>query len=95
MSGSAEANDIWRALEPKVNAAIDQRAKNVIRSRRMNVTTAAANGVLGVTEPFGAAEIFVPYSTALASVAVGSSVRVVWFDGNMSTAVALWTGSVV
>ncbi|MEG1758381.1 MAG: hypothetical protein RR235_08005 [Oscillospiraceae bacterium] len=90
-----DANRFYESLRPMLKASIKEQTKDCIRSKKLNVTTAPSGGLIGLTEPFGSKEIFIPYSSALQSVAAGASVRVVWFGNDMSTAVALWTGNVV
>ncbi|MEG1492144.1 MAG: hypothetical protein RR394_07810 [Oscillospiraceae bacterium] len=85
---------VWEALKPQVETLINQKTAACLRSKKMNISTAPSNGIIGVSEAYGT-EIKIPHSTALSGAAIGSSVRVVWMDNDFSTAVALWPGSVV
>lgn len=96
MASNTEAQKIVDALRPSIEAMIKQSTASCIRSKKMQVTTAynSSTKLIGVKEAFGN-EIFIPCSSTLSSVTVGKSVRVVWYNDDMSTAVALWKGSVV
>lgn len=96
MADHIEAQKIIAALTPSIEEIINRKTKSCIRSKKMQVTTAynAATRLIGVAEAFGS-EILIPCATTLTGANVGSSVRVVWFSDDMSTAVALWPGSVV
>lgn len=96
MAQNTEAQKIVEALRPSIEAMIDRRVSSCIRSKKMQVSTAynSTTKLIGVTEAFGT-EILIPCSTAITSAAVGKPVRVVWFNDDFSTAVALWPGTVV
>ena len=84
-----EALSFWEAISGKVKQLIRGETKNVFRTERYEVTTAPDGTKIGVTLPFGTNEIFLPYSSELASATVGESVLVVWW-GSMSNAKAYY-----
>lgn len=85
MDSSNEALKIYAALRPMLLSEIKKQTQNCVRSTKMSVTTTAASGVMGVTEPYGK-ELFLPYVTSLASAVIGDTVWVQWYAGDMSTA---------
>ena len=90
-SGTNEALKICKALQPMVQQEIKAQTRSCVRAKKMVVTEAPANNVMGVQEPFGPT-IHVPYSSALASVQAGEAVWVWWFYGNASTMIAMTKG---
>ena len=90
-SGTNEALKIWKALQPMVQQEIKAQTRSCVRAKKMVVTEAPANNVMGVQEPFGPT-IHVPYSSSLASVQAGDAVWVWWFYGNASTMIAMTRG---
>lgn len=93
-NNTADIIAVLEALKPHIKAIAAEQTASCVRSKKMDVTAAPNGSVIGVQEAFGS-EIQIPYSSALSGAAVGSSVRVVWFDNDMSTAVALYPGKVV
>lgn len=73
-----ETANFAAALRPLVEKIVDERCRNVLRADRFDVTTAADGTKMGVRQPFGKREIFLPYTTAVASAAVGDAVLVLW-----------------
>ena len=84
-----EALSFWEAISGKVKQLIRGETKNVFRTERYEVTTAPDGTKIGVKLPFGTNEIFLPYSSELATATVGESVLVVWW-GSMSNAKAYY-----
>ena len=81
----SEALSFWEAIAGKVKQLVQRETKNTFRCERYEVTTAPNGTKIGVTLPLGTTEIFLPYSSELASATVGASVLVVWW-GSMSNA---------
>lgn len=77
------AEEFARALEPLIQKIVDERTKNVLRVERYEVSTEADGSVMGVRQPYGK-EIFLPYSSEVASAEEGDSVLVLW-RGSLST----------
>lgn len=81
----SEAKAFWDAISGKVKSLIHAETENALRMQRYDVTTAPNGTVMGVTQPFGANEIFLPYSKEVAGASVGDTVLVAWW-GSMSNA---------
>lgn len=81
----AEAKAFWDAIAGKVKSLIRTETENAMRMQRYDVTTAPNGTVMGVTQPFGSNEIFLPYSQEVANATVGDTVLVAWW-GSMSNA---------
>ena len=81
----AEAKAFWDSISGKVKSLIRKETENALRMQRYDVTTAPNGTVMGVTQPFGSNEIFLPYSKEVASATVGDTVLVAWW-GSMSNA---------
>lgn len=81
----AEAKAFWDAIAGKVKSLIRTETENAMRMQRYDVTTAPNGTVMGVTQPFGSTEIFLPYSQEVANAMVGDTVLVAWW-GSMSNA---------
>lgn len=92
MSNTDEALKIWNALKPMIDREIKAKTDSCVRAKKMLVTTAPNETVIGVTEPYGT-EIFVPYSSEIATSQVGDTVWVWYFYNNASTMIALTFGS--
>ena len=80
-----DAVAFWEAISGKVKQLVKRETKNAFRTERYEVTTAPNGTKIGVTLPLGSKEIFLPYSSEVASATVGDSVLVVWW-GSMSNA---------
>lgn len=81
----AEAKAFWDAISGKVKSLVHKETENALRLQRYDVTTAPNGTVMGVTQPFGNNELFLPYSQEVAGAAVGDTVLVAWW-GSMSNA---------
>lgn len=81
----SEAKAFWDAISGKVKALVQKETENAMRVQRYDVTTAPNGTVMGVTQPFGNNEIFLPYSQEVSGAAVGDTVLVAWW-GSMSNA---------
>lgn len=81
----SEAKAFWDSISGKVKSLIRKETENAMRLQRYDVTTAPNGTVMGVTEPFGGNEVFLPYSAEVARATVGDSVLVAWW-GSMSNA---------
>lgn len=87
-----EAESFWTSIAGKVRRLIQSETQNTFRCERYDVTTAPADGKIGVTLPLGQTEIFIPYSAEVESATVGDTVLVVWW-GSMSNAKAYYFGN--
>lgn len=81
----SEAKAFWDSISGKVKSLIRKETENAMRLQRYDVTTAPNGTVMGVRQPFGNNEIFLPYSQEVASATVGDTVLVAWW-GSMSNA---------
>jgi hypothetical protein len=81
----SEAKAFWDSISGKVKSLIRKETENAMRLQRYDVTTAPNGTVMGVRQPFGNNEIFLPYSQEVASATVGDTVLVAWL-GSMSNA---------
>lgn len=80
-----EAVKIANAFKPFVKKWFDEWGRSCVRCKKMTVTTAPNNGVIGVTDAFSSQEIFIPYISTLESAVVGNVVWCYWMFGNMQT----------
>lgn len=92
MSNTDEALKIWNALKPMIDREIEAKTRSCVRAKKMTVTTAPEDGVIGVTETYGD-EIFIPYSSEISSAQAGDAVWVWWFCNNASAMIALSMGN--
>ena len=81
----SEAKAFWDSISGKVKSLIHAETENSLRVQRYDVTTAPDGTVMGVTQPFGSNEIFLPYSKEVAGASAGDTVLVAWW-GSMSNA---------
>lgn len=81
----SEAKAFWDPISGKVKDQIAKEMGNALQVQRYDVTTAPDGDVMGVTQPFGSNEIFLPYSKEVAGATVGDTVLVAWW-GSMSNA---------
>lgn len=88
----SDALAFWEAIRGRVRQLCREETRNTLRCERYDVTSAPDGTKIGVTQPFGNAEIFIPYSSEVSAAAVGDTVLVVWWGG-MSTAKAWFFGS--
>lgn len=66
-----------------------------MRSKLYTVSSAPANGKIGVKDAFDNYEMKIPYSSALSNAKAGDTVWCIWMGNNQSTMVALWAGDIV
>lgn len=90
-----DAIAVWKALEGQVRKTVKDMSGKSLQCERYDVTTApnASTGKIGVSQPFGN-EIFIPYSAAVASAAVGDTVMVFWWK-SLSNAKAWYMGNAI
>lgn len=81
----SEAKAFWDPISGKVKDQIAKEMGNALQVQRYDVTTDPDGTVMGVTQPFGSNEIFLPYSKEVAGATVGDTVLVAWW-GSMSNA---------
>lgn len=81
----SEAKAFWDPISGKVKDQIAKEMGNALQVQRYDVTTDPDGSVMGVTQPFGSNEIFLPYSKEVAGATVGDTVLVAWW-GSMSNA---------
>lgn len=81
----SEAKAFWDPISGKVKEQINEQMGNALQVQRYDVTTDPDGIVMGVTQPFGSNEIFLPYSKEVAGATVGDTVLVAWW-GSMSNA---------
>lgn len=79
-----EAVKIVNSLKPFVKKWFDEWGRSCIRCKKMTVTTAPSDGLIGVTDAFGS-EILIPHMSNLSSASVGDSVWCKWMFDNMQT----------
>lgn len=82
---------VWDALKSKIASHVKSLTGNCLRCERYDVTTAPNGSVIGVTQPFGNAELFIPYSQEVANAVAGDTVLVAWHN-TMSNAKAISYG---
>ena len=58
----SEAKAFWDPISGKVKEQINEQMGNALQVQRYDVTTDPDGIVMGVTQPFGSNEIFLPYS---------------------------------
>ena len=81
----SEAKAFWDSISGKVKSLVRKETENAMRLQRYDVTTAPDGTVMGVRQPFGNNEIFLPYSQEVSAATVGDTVLVAWW-GSMSNA---------
>lgn len=87
-----EAKAFWEAIRGQVTKLCRQETANALRAERYDVTTPPDGKVIGVTQPYGAREIFIPYTAEVSKAVKGDTVLVVWW-GSMSNAKAWFYGA--
>lgn len=92
MSETDEALKIWKTLKPMIDQEIESKTRSAVRAKKMSVTTAPNDGLIGVAEPFGE-EVMIPYSSSLSNAQVGDAVWVWYYFNNASTMIAMTTGA--
>lgn len=80
------------ALTPLIEKIVDQRCRNVLRAERYDVVTPPDGTKIGVRQPFGKSEIFLPYAQSVANAQEGDAVLVLW-RGSLSTAIVWCYGA--
>lgn len=84
-----EAAGFAEAVRPLIEKIVDERCRNVLRAERFDVTTPADGSKMGVRQPYGKREIFLPYTQAVANAQEGDAVLVLW-RGTLSNG-KVWT----
>ena len=84
-SSDNEAVKIVTAIKPFAKKWFDEWGRSCIRCKKMTVTTAPSNNVIGVTDAFSDTEIFIPYMSILEDAEVGDTVWCKWNFDNMQT----------
>lgn len=87
-----EALEFWEAIAGKVKQTVRGMMEKSLQCERYDVTTAPDGSKIGVKQPFGSREIFIPYSAEVADAKVGDTVLVMWWN-SLSTAKAWYFGS--
>lgn len=80
-----DAEQFKKIMTGLIRRVVKEDFSNVLRVERYDVTTAPADGKMGVTQPFGGTELMLPYSEQVATAQVGDAVLVLW-RGSLSTA---------
>lgn len=87
-----DALEFWEAIAGKVKQTARNMMEKSLQCERYDVTTAPDGSKIGVKQPFGTQEIFIPYSAEVADAKVGDTVLVMWWN-SLSTAKAWYFGS--
>lgn len=87
-----DALEFWEAIAGKVKQTARNMMEKSLQCERYDVTTAPDGSKIGVKQPFGSREIFIPYSAEVADAKVGDTVLVMWWN-SLSTAKAWYFGS--
>lgn len=82
---NSEAVKIANALKPMFKTWFDEWARSCVRVKKMTVSTAPSNGIVGVKDAFSETELLIPCESACASATVGDTVWCEWYFDNMST----------
>lgn len=95
MDTNAEALRIAKNLTPIIEQVARRMTENCMRSKLYTVSSAPADGRIGVKDAFDDYEMKIPYSSALSEASVGDTVWCIWMGSNQATMVALWSGDIV
>lgn len=87
-----DALKFWNAIEGKVKQTVRGMMEKSLQCERYDVTTAPNGSKIGVKQPFGTRELFIPYAAEVADAKVGDTVLVMWWN-SLSTAKAWYFGS--
>ena len=87
-----DALKFWNAIEGKVKQTVRGMMEKSMQCERYDVTTAPNGSKIGVKQPFGTRELFIPYAAEVADAKVGDTVLVMWWN-SLSTAKAWYFGS--
>lgn len=87
-----ETGEFASALRPLIEKIVAEKCQNVLRAERYDVVTPPNGTVIGVRQPFGTQEIFLPYTQQVANAQAGDAVLVLW-RGSLSTAKVWCFGS--
>ena len=91
---NSEAVKIANALKPMFKTWFDEWARSCVRVKKMTVSTAPSNGIVGVKDAFSDKEIFAKYTPSVANANVGDTVWCRWYFDNMQTLYASDMGNV-
>lgn len=95
-NGTEAILELWRALEPQVEALIAEKTRNCVRAQRATVVTApnSTTGKIEVQIPFDSTVLSLPYSSAVSGVTVGSQVWIIIpHDNTLTNGVVVQNGS--
>ena len=73
-----DAASFAEAVRPLIEKLVKEQTRNVLRADRFDVVTPADGSKMGVRQPFGKREIFLPYTQAVANAQEGDAVLVLW-----------------
>lgn len=79
-----DAANFAEAVRPLIEKIIHEKTRNVLRAERFDVVSTAANGKMGVRQPFGKQVLYLPYTQEVANAQEGDAVLVLW-RGSLST----------
>lgn len=91
---NSEAVKIANALKPMFKTWFDEWARSCVRVKKMTVSTAPSNGIIGVKDAFSNTELLIPCESACASAVAGDTVWCEWYFDNMQTLHAYCMGNV-
>ena len=73
-----DAASFAEAVRPLIEKLVKEQTRNVLRADRFDVVTPADGSKMGVRQPFGKREIFLPYTQEVANAQEGDAVLVLW-----------------
>lgn len=73
-----DAASFAEAVRPLIEKLVKEQTRNVLRADRFDVVTPANGSKMGVRQPFGKREIFLPYTQEVANAQEGDAVLVLW-----------------
>lgn len=73
-----DAASFAEAVRPLIDKLVKEQTRNVLRAERFDVVTPADGGKMGVRQPFGKQEIFLPYTQEVANAQRDDAVLVLW-----------------
>lgn len=73
-----DAASFAEAVRPLIEKLVKEQTRNVLRADRFDVVTPADGSKMGVRQPFGKREIFLPYTQEVANAQQGDAVLVLW-----------------
>lgn len=73
-----DAADFAEVLRPLIEKLVKEKTQNVLRADRFDVVTPADGSKMGVRQPYGDRQIFLPYTQEVANAQEGDAVLVLW-----------------